>query len=137
MKSKIEEMMSSIPFDNKGLNVDTQILRIGIISEMDAISLYEQLANAATDERLKKTLLDIASEEKTHVGEFESLLKELDPEFEKELESGDKEVDLSSESEDEDSNDKDDMKEAKERLYGKSAIDQLNEMKIVFGKLIK
>lgn len=137
MKSKIEEMMSSIPFDNKGLNVDTQILRIGIISEMDAISLYEQLANAATDERLKKTLLDIASEEKTHVGEFESLLKELDPEFEKKLESGDKEVDLSSESEDEDSNDKDDMKEAKERLYGKTAIDQLNEMKKVFGKLIK
>ena len=136
MKSKIEEMMSSIPFENKGLNVDTQILRIGIISEMDAISLYEQLANVATDERLKKTLLDIASEEKTHVGEFESLLKELDPEFEKELESGDKEVNSSSESND-DSSEKNEMKEAKERLYGKSAIDQLNEMKIVFGKLIK
>jgi rubrerythrin len=101
-----------------------------------ALSLYEQLANVATDERLKKTLLDVAKEEKTHVGEFESLLKELDPEFEKELESGDKEVNSSSESND-DSSEKNEMKEAKERLYGKSAINQLNEMKIVFGKLIK
>lgn len=137
MKSKLEEMMSAIPFENKGTNVDAQILRVGIIAEMDAISLYEQLANSATDEKLKKTLLDIATEERTHVGEFEALLKEFDPEFGKELKAGEKEVDSSSDSENEDSDEKDEMKEAKERLYGKSAINQLNEMKTVFNKLIK
>jgi rubrerythrin len=37
-------------------------------------------------------LLDIAREEKTHVGEFQTLLLELDKEQEKELEEGSEEV---------------------------------------------
>lgn len=43
-------------------------------AELDAISLYEQLAALTKDRQIKKTLLDIAKEEKTHVGEFEALL---------------------------------------------------------------
>lgn len=42
--------------------------------------------------KLKETLLDIAREEKTHIGEFEELLKQLDPEYVKELDNGKKEV---------------------------------------------
>ena len=36
--------------------------------------------------------MDIAREEKTHVGEFQTLLLKEDKEFEKELEEGKKEV---------------------------------------------
>jgi rubrerythrin len=58
----------------------------------DAINLYEQMAALTTNENIRKILLDIAKEEKTHVGEFQALLLKEDKEQEKELEEGRKEV---------------------------------------------
>jgi len=72
--------------------LDKEILRVGMIAELDAVSLYEQLAAMTEDENTKKVLLDIAKEEKTHVGEFQTLLLKKDKEQEKELEKGKKEV---------------------------------------------
>lgn len=46
------------------------MLRLGIIAELDAISLYEQLAAATEDKNIKKVFLDFAKEGKTHMGEF-------------------------------------------------------------------
>ena len=71
---------------------DKQILRLGMIAELDAISLYEQLSASAGNDDIKKVMLDIAKEEKTHVGEFEALLLKLDKGQEKENEEGKKEV---------------------------------------------
>ncbi|PIU69071.1 rubrerythrin [candidate division WWE3 bacterium CG06_land_8_20_14_3_00_42_16] len=71
---------------------DKEILRVGMIAELDAVNLYEQLAAATDDEKIKKVLLDIAREEKTHAGEFEALLVEKDPDQAEELEKGKKEV---------------------------------------------
>lgn len=85
-------MMSKIPEKIDEKDIDKQIARIGLIAELDAINLYEQLAASAKNEKLKKILLDIAREEKTHVGEFLAILKELDKEQIKELEEGEKEV---------------------------------------------
>ncbi|MGB9740514.1 MAG: ferritin family protein [Candidatus Bathyarchaeia archaeon] len=88
-------MLSSIPSSISKLSkheVDMEILRVGIIAELDAINLYEQLAASAADEDLKKVLLEIAREEKTHVGEFQALLLRLDKEQTEELEKGKKEV---------------------------------------------
>ncbi len=45
-----------------------------------------------TNENIRKILLDIAKEEKTHVGEFHALLLKEDKEQEKEMEEGKKEV---------------------------------------------
>jgi rubrerythrin len=73
-------------------NLEKEILRVGIIAELDAISLYEQLADMAKDNNTRKVLLDIAKEEKTHVGEFLSLLLKIDEEQVQELEEGKKEV---------------------------------------------
>ncbi|MDK2383255.1 MAG: rubrerythrin, partial [Candidatus Korarchaeota archaeon] len=56
------------------------------------INLYIQFANATDDEKARKIFLDVAKEEKTHVGEFLELLLSLDPEQVKELEEGRKEV---------------------------------------------
>jgi len=88
-------MLSRIPFNQDSLNaedIDREVLRVGIIAELDAINLYEQLASLTSNPTLKEVFLDIAREEKTHVGEFQALLLGLDPEQVNELEEGKKEV---------------------------------------------
>ncbi|MCX8205643.1 MAG: rubrerythrin [Candidatus Micrarchaeota archaeon] len=89
-------MMSALPIDLSKVGkeqVDREILRVGIIAELDAVSLYEQLAAKTTRPEIRRILLDIAKEEKTHVGEFQALLLRLDKEQERELIEGKKEVD--------------------------------------------
>ncbi len=71
---------------------DLQILRMGLIAELDAIDLYEQLADATDDPEIKKVMLDVAKEEKEHVGEFEAMLLARDAEQVEEMEEGKKEV---------------------------------------------
>ncbi|MEX0569324.1 MAG: ferritin family protein [Candidatus Njordarchaeota archaeon] len=73
-------------------DMDKQILRVAIIAELDAINLYEQMAAMTKNEDLKRVLLDVAKEEKTHVGEFLELLLRIDPEQKKELEEGKEEI---------------------------------------------
>ena len=88
-------MLSQIPINLdkiKKEDLDKEILRIGMLAELDAINLYEQMAALTENENIKKILLDIAKEEKTHVGEFQTLLLKEDPEQLKELEEGKKEV---------------------------------------------
>jgi len=68
------------------------MLRVGLIAELDAVNLYEQLAAMVEREAVKEVLLDIAKEEKTHVGEFQTLLLKEDKEQVEELEQGKKEV---------------------------------------------
>ena len=88
-------MLSNIPINlekvKKG-DIDREILRAGIIAELDAINLYEQLAAMTENKNIRKILLDVAKEEKTHVGEFQTLLLQLDKEQGRELEEGKKEV---------------------------------------------
>ena len=88
-------MLSQIPTDLSKLskeNLKKEILRLGLIAELDAINLYEQLAAMTDDTDIKKVILDIAREEKTHVGEFQALLLREDKQQVKELEEGSKEV---------------------------------------------
>lgn len=88
-------MLSTIPIDLKEIdkkNIDIEILRAGIIAELDAINLYEQMASLTESETIKANLLDVAKEEKTHVGEFQALLVQLDSEQADELEHGKREV---------------------------------------------
>lgn len=88
-------MLSRIPIDLEKIkkeDLNKEILRAGIIAELDAINLYEQMAALATNENIRKILLDVAKEEKTHVGEFQALLLREDKEQERELDEGGKEV---------------------------------------------
>ncbi len=88
-------MLSQIPLNLEKVKkeeMDKEILRAGIIAELDAINLYEQMAAMTQKEDIRKVLLDIAKEEKTHVGEFQTLLLQLDKEQLRELEEGKKEV---------------------------------------------
>ncbi len=89
-------MLSKIPINLENVkkeDIDKEVLRAGIIAELDAVSLYEQMAAMTTNENIRKVLLDVAKEEKTHVGEFQALLLKLDQEQVKEMEEGKKEVD--------------------------------------------
>jgi rubrerythrin len=84
--------MSRIPGEIGDDMIDVEIVRTAIIAELDAINLYEQMANACKSEHVKKVLLDIAKEEKTHVAELQTLLLSLDAEQVEEMERGKKEV---------------------------------------------
>jgi rubrerythrin len=88
-------LLSKIPISLEKVkkeNLNKEILRAAVIAELDAINLYEQMAAMTENPDIKRVLLDIAKEEKTHVGEFQTLLLVNDKEQEKELEEGKKEV---------------------------------------------
>jgi len=88
-------MMSEIPKSLSKVRpeeINKEILRAGMIAELDAVNLYEQLAAMATNPDIRKVLADIAKEEKTHMGEFQALLLRMDREQAEESEKGRKEV---------------------------------------------
>ena len=87
--------MSQLPTNLQKMdkeNIDREILRAGMIAELDAVSFYEQMAALSENADIKKVLLDIAKEEKTHMGEFQAMLLKLDDEQVNELKAGEKEV---------------------------------------------
>jgi rubrerythrin len=90
------KMMSSIPVDMKKvekIDINKEILRVGMIAELDAVNLYEQLATMTDDKDIKEVLMDIAKEEKTHMGEFQAMLLRNDKQQIEELKKGKDEVD--------------------------------------------
>ena len=52
-----------------------------MIAELDAINLYEQMANLTKNEEIRTILLDLARQEKIHVAMFETVLLQVDKEF--------------------------------------------------------
>jgi rubrerythrin len=89
-------MLSQIPINLEKVdkdNLDREIMRVAVIAELDAVNLYEQMASLTGNENLKKVLLEVAREEKTHVGEFQAMLLKADKEQEREMAAGKAEVD--------------------------------------------
>jgi len=88
-------MLSDIPKELAKMSqkeLDKEICRAGMIAELDAINLYEQMAAMTKNKLIKDVLLDVAKEEKTHMGEFQTLLLMEDKEQVKELKAGKGEV---------------------------------------------
>ena len=82
---------------------EKQMLRLAIVAEADAVNLYEMMAHNVEDEDLKQLFLDVAREEKVHIGEFEYVLEILDEEYEEAEEEGAEEAEeLGFEDEEED-----------------------------------
>jgi len=69
-----------------------EIMRTAIIAELDAISLYEQLAAQTSDRDMKKVLLNVAREEKTHYGEFHEMFLRIDKDQLNEIDKAKKEA---------------------------------------------
>jgi rubrerythrin len=67
--------------NTKPEDLDKEILRTAMIAELDAVNVYEQMANMAKSEKIRKVLLDIARQEKIHIAMFETVLLQADKEF--------------------------------------------------------
>jgi len=94
----VHELLQINPMELKDLPSlikDREMLRLSIIAELDAVSLYEQMAEYASDERVKEVLKDVAYEEKVHAKEFEEVMERVseDDELEKAMKQAEKEVD--------------------------------------------
>lgn len=72
-------------------------IRFAIAAEFEAVQIYEQIAESLPDEAgmdlVKKVLLEVADEERVHIGEFKEVLFRLAPREAKLWEKGQKEVD--------------------------------------------
>ncbi|MCD4806705.1 MAG: rubrerythrin [Methanococcoides sp.] len=74
-------MMSEMPIIPENISkedLDKELIRIGMIAELDAVNFYEQMASLTKDEDLKKVLLEVAREEMVHIAMFETVLMEVD-----------------------------------------------------------
>src|SRR3990172_3551099 len=67
-------------------------LRLNLAAELEAIHMYTAQAEAAQDPLVRKALLDIADEERQHMGEFLELLLRMAPDEERFLEEGKREI---------------------------------------------
>ncbi|HCA46871.1 MAG TPA: Rubrerythrin [Armatimonadetes bacterium] len=71
----------------------TRAIRLNLAAEQEAIHLYQAHADATDNELAKAVLLDIADEEREHVGEFQRLLDILLEDEQRLLADGAAEVD--------------------------------------------
>lgn len=67
-------------------------VRLDLAAEEEAVHLYMSHADATDNSLAKKVLIDIANEERVHVGEFARLLQILTGDEDKWLAKGAKEV---------------------------------------------
>ncbi len=88
----IAEEMAAPGVPENAAYSDAILIRRAIEAEYDAINLYEQIAAATGDATVKKMMLDIADEEKVHVGELEKLLGDHDKTHNSSVEDGRKEA---------------------------------------------
>lgn len=87
-----EQMAASSTVKDSVKTTDEGILRQVLIAELDAVTLYEQLARSTDNAQLKKLLMDVAQEERVHAGEFEAMLLKLDKKMKPALDDGAAEV---------------------------------------------
>ncbi|MBN2488135.1 MAG: rubrerythrin [Methanosarcinaceae archaeon] len=77
-------MLSEIPVDLdivKKEDIDKELMRLGMIAELDAVNLYEQMASLTDDENIKSVLLDVTREEMIHIAMFQAVLMDVDTEY--------------------------------------------------------
>jgi rubrerythrin len=67
-------------------------LRLNMAAELEATHLYMAHADATDDELARKVLIDIANEERVHVGEFLELIRRLAADEQGFLDDGAEEV---------------------------------------------
>ncbi len=67
-------------------------LRLAIIAEVDAITLYRQIAESSADKVVAEVFREVADEEKEHLGEFMYLLRRCDENLDEMMKQGEEEV---------------------------------------------
>jgi rubrerythrin len=67
-------------------------IRLALCAEEEAVQLYNSIAEYVSDEKIKKLVSDIATEEQVHIGELQKLLDTLETNEVKQLAKGKKEA---------------------------------------------
>ena len=73
------DFVKPFPGKNPGDQITKQELisaiRLSICAEQEAVHLYDQIAEFTDNEMVKKLMVDVADEERIHIGEFQKLLE--------------------------------------------------------------
>lgn len=85
--------VGNVPDRKMTLEELVRAMRLNVAAEEDATSLYMAHAEATDHPLAKKVLIDIANEERVHVGEFNRLIQLLTGDEDKWLADGAAEVD--------------------------------------------
>lgn len=85
----MRSVFSSLNVSNKtNQTLTAQNVRLDIIGELEAIIMYQNHLDATDDPDAKRTITDIMTEEKVHVGQLFGLLFKLDPSSKEMFEKG-------------------------------------------------
>lgn len=88
MSEITEDLKSILSTDTLSKEEVIRAIRVGIKAEIDAIHLYDMIAESVDDENIKKVMEDVAKEERVHIGEFLRLLQEIYPQEMKDYNEG-------------------------------------------------
>jgi rubrerythrin len=90
----VEVRSQQVLEDDKAEHLEDQLRgRLNVAAEHEAVHLYMAHAEATDHPLAKKVLIDIANEERVHIGEFERLLEILTGDEDQRVAEGRKEVD--------------------------------------------
>lgn len=93
MPEFVDPFRGKLPDKKLTLGELVRSIRLDISAEEEAVHLYSAHAEAIDHPLAKKVLLDIANEERIHIGEFARLLEILTQDEDKWLKNGAGEVD--------------------------------------------
>lgn len=77
-------MLSEVPVEIEKLqqsDINKETLRAAMMAELDAINLYEEMANLTDNDDVERVLLDIVEDEMEHMVMFLTVLFEVDKKF--------------------------------------------------------
>lgn len=92
MPEFVKPFSGMVPDRKMTLQELIRAIRLNLSAEEEATHLYTAHADATDNELAKRVLLDIADEERVHVGEFQRLISILAPDEDKWLGDGAEEV---------------------------------------------
>jgi len=102
MPEFVNPFSGKVPERKLTLSELIRAIRLNIAAEHEAVHQYMAIADATDHPLAKKVLIDIANEERVHIGEFTKLLDILTKDESKFMEEGFKEVEeLMSQNDDE------------------------------------
>lgn len=79
MAEVTNDLKSILSADQMSESEIIRAIRVSIKAEIDAVHLYDMIAESTNDERVARIMLQTAKEERVHIGEFMRLLQELNP----------------------------------------------------------
>ena len=93
MPEFVNPFSGKVPDGKLTLGELVRAIRLNIAAEEEAVHLYMAHADATDHPLAKKVLIEVANEERQHIGEFSRLLQILTGDEDKWLADGAKEVD--------------------------------------------